>query len=45
MKAGTVTTSCEWNFTLPLYAALYAGPGVCWLFLNPKGTLFDEEPR
>ena len=34
----------SWKFTLPLYASMYAASGVCWLFLNPKGTLFDEEP-
>ena len=34
----------NWSLALLLFATLYAGSGVCWLFLNPKGTLFDEEP-
>ena len=33
----------NWGLALLLFATLYAGSGVCWLFLNPKGTLFDEE--
>jgi sugar phosphate permease len=32
----------DWNLTLVLFAALYAGSGVCWALLNPKGPLFDE---
>jgi nitrate/nitrite transporter NarK len=39
-----VKTTGNWNYTLPLFAALFAGAAVCWAFLNPKGTLFDEEP-
>src|SRR5262249_5608684 len=39
------TLTGSWKYTLPLYAAMYAASGVCWLFLNPKGTLFAEEPR
>ena len=33
----------NWNLTLILFSGMCAGSGVCWLFLNPKGTLFDEE--
>jgi len=33
----------NWDLALLLFAIMYAGSGVCWLFLNPKGTLFDEE--
>ena len=33
----------NWSLALLLFSAMYAGSGVCWLFLNPKGTLFDEE--
>ena len=32
----------DWNVTLLLFAGLYAGSSVCWVFLNPKGTLFPE---
>jgi MFS family permease len=32
----------NWNATLLLFAALYAGSAVCWSLLNPRGTLFDE---
>jgi len=33
----------NWNSTLLLFAALYAGSAVCWMLLNPRGTLFDDE--
>ena len=33
----------NWNLALLLFSAMYAGSGLCWLFLNPKGPLFDEE--
>ncbi len=33
----------NWNSTLLLFAALYAGSAVCWAMLNPRGTLFDDE--
>ena len=32
----------NWNLALLLYACLFAADAVCWAFLNPKGTLFDE---
>jgi MFS family permease len=34
----------NWNLTLLLFAGLFGGSALCWLGLNPKGTLFDEEP-
>jgi MFS family permease len=37
-----VTETGNWNLTLVLLAVLYAGSGVCWALLNPKGPLFDE---
>ena len=40
-----VSKTGNWNLTLMLFAALYAGSGVCWALLNPKGTLFPEEKR
>jgi sugar phosphate permease len=39
-----VKATGNWNLALLLFAAMYAASGLCWLFLNPKGTLFDEEP-
>ena len=33
----------NWNLTLLLFAGLFAGSAVCWIHLNPKGTLFAEE--
>jgi MFS family permease len=33
----------NWNLTLLLFAGLFAGSAACWVFLNPKGTLFPEE--
>jgi sugar phosphate permease len=38
-----VAETGNWNLALVLFAALYAGSGLCWVLLNPKGTLFAEE--
>ncbi len=35
-------TTGNWNLTMLLFAGLFAGSAVCWAFLNPKGTLFEE---
>lgn len=32
----------NWNLTLLLFAGMFAGSAVCWVRLNPKGTLFEE---
>lgn len=34
----------DWNLTILLFSGLFAGSAVCWLFLNPTGTLFEESP-
>ena len=41
--AGIVASTGNWNFALLLFVAMFGLAAVCWLFLNPKGTLFDEE--
>lgn len=35
-------TTGNWNLTLLLFAGLYATSGLCWAFLNPQGTVFEE---
>ena len=37
-----VAETGNWNLALLLFAVLFAGSGVCWALLNPKGPLFDE---
>jgi nitrate/nitrite transporter NarK len=37
-----VRATGNWNDTILLFAGMFAGSTVCWLFLNPKGTLFRE---
>ncbi len=37
-----VTTTGDWNLTLLVFAGLFAVSAVCWMALNPKGTLFEE---
>lgn len=32
----------DWNLTILLFSGLFAGSAVCWLLLNPTGTLFEE---
>ncbi len=34
----------DWNNALLLVIVLFAADAVAWSLLNPKGTLFDEEP-
>lgn len=45
--AWIVTATGNWNYALLLFVALFGIAAVCWLVLNPKGTLFDEaeEPQ
>jgi MFS family permease len=33
----------NWNYALLLFVVMFGSAAVCWLFLNPKGTLFPEE--
>lgn len=34
----------DWNYAMLLFAGLFAADGVIWAVLNPKGTLYPEEP-
>lgn len=36
-------TTGNWELTLLLFAGLYATSGVCWMFLNPTSTLFEDQ--
>ncbi|MBX3413048.1 MAG: MFS transporter [Pirellulales bacterium] len=37
-----VDWSGGWHLVLPLFAGLYLAAGLCWLLLNPTGTVFDR---
>lgn len=37
-----VAWSGGWHLVLPLFACLYVAAGLCWLVLNPRGTVFDR---
>ncbi|HJZ60342.1 MAG TPA: MFS transporter [Gemmataceae bacterium] len=37
-----VASTGDWNNALLLFAGLFAADAVCWVLLNPKGTLFDD---
>jgi MFS family permease len=39
-----VALTGDWNYAMLLFAGLFAADGVIWAFLNPKGTLYPEEP-
>lgn len=39
-----VALTGDWNTAMLLFAGLFAADGVIWAFLNPKGTLYPEEP-
>ncbi|WP_020475186.1 MFS transporter [Zavarzinella formosa] len=32
----------DWNIAMLVFASLFAASAVCWIFLNPKGTLFGD---
>jgi MFS family permease len=32
----------RWDLVLLLFAGIFAADAVCWMFLNPRGTLFEE---
>jgi MFS family permease len=36
-----VTATGNWNYALLLFVSMFGTAAVCWLVLNPKGTLFD----
>jgi sugar phosphate permease len=38
-----VVATGRWDLVLPLFAAIFAIDGVCWAFLNPKRSLFEED--
>ncbi len=40
--AAIVTATGNWNYALLLFVALFGTAAVCWVVLNPKGTLFEE---
>jgi nitrate/nitrite transporter NarK len=40
--AAIVAATGNWNFALLLFVAMFGVASICWLFLNPKGTLFEE---
>jgi nitrate/nitrite transporter NarK len=37
-----VALTGNWNYVLLLFSGMFATGAVCWLILNPKGTLFPE---
>jgi nitrate/nitrite transporter NarK len=37
-----VAVTANWSLAMLVFAGLFAASAVCWVFLNPKGTLFDE---
>jgi sugar phosphate permease len=38
-----VAATGDWNNALLLFAGLFAADAVCWVLLNPKGTLFGDD--
>jgi len=37
-----VASTGNWNYALLLFVLLFGAAAVCWVVLNPKGTLFDD---
>lgn len=33
----------DWNLTLLLFAGMFAGSAACWVLLNPRGPLFEDD--
>jgi nitrate/nitrite transporter NarK len=42
--AAIVEGTGNWNYALLLFVAMFGVAAVCWITLNPKGTLFEEGP-
>jgi ACS family D-galactonate transporter-like MFS transporter len=40
-----VKATGQWEHVLPLVVAIYFLGGICWLLLNPNGTVFDHDAR
>jgi MFS family permease len=38
-----VEATGQWEHVLPIVVAIYILGGVCWLLLNPNGTVFDRD--
>lgn len=38
------TATGNWNLTLLVFTAFFAASGICFVFLKPRGTLFDVGP-
>jgi MFS family permease len=43
--AGLLGSAGYWNLMILLFAGMFAAAALCWAFLNPKGTLFEEQPE
>jgi nitrate/nitrite transporter NarK len=41
--AWVVTATGNWNYALLLFVCMFGVAAVCWVILNPRGTLFEEE--
>lgn len=33
----------QWNYSILVFAGMFAAGAVCWAVLNPRGTLFNED--
>jgi nitrate/nitrite transporter NarK len=44
LVAAVVTSTGNWNSALVLFVGLFGAAALCWVFLNPRGTLFEQEP-
>jgi ACS family D-galactonate transporter-like MFS transporter len=40
-----VEATGQWEHVLPLVVAIYVLGGICWLLLNPNGTVFDHNAK
>jgi MFS transporter, ACS family, D-galactonate transporter len=40
-----VNLTGQWEHVLPVVVAIYVAGGVCWLLLNPNGTVFNHEEQ
>jgi len=40
---GKIAKGGHWDRALALFVMMFGASAICWIFLNPKGTLFDED--
>lgn len=44
IAVGLLAGKSHWDRALVLFGTMFGASAICWMFLNPRGTLFEEPP-